>query len=140
MVSLGVAPGDVYSSARSVSQDGAVVVGQGDHQAIRWTAATGFVKLGDLQGGAGSSFATGVSADGTKVVGAGSTGPGEQAAFLWTPETGMRNLSEILTEQGVDLTGWGLYFASDISADGKTIVGSAYLDGQGTVGWILTLP
>jgi uncharacterized membrane protein len=140
LVSLGVAPGDTVSSARSVSQDGAVVVGQGNRQAIRWTSATGMLALGDLQSGAGTSFATGVSANGQKVVGSASTSPYEQEAFLRTPESGMRRLSDVLAEQGVDLSGWQLYFASDISADGKTIVGSAYLTGKGTVGWILTLP
>jgi probable HAF family extracellular repeat protein len=140
MVSLGVAPGDTRSSARSVSQNGSVVVGAGDRQAVRWTAATGMVGLGDLQAGAGTSFATGVSADGSKVVGAASTGPNEQEAFLWTAATGMRRLSEVLAEQGLELSDWQLSFASDISADGNTIVGSAWLSGQGNVGWILTLP
>jgi probable HAF family extracellular repeat protein len=144
MVSLGVAPGDTTSSARSVSADGAVVVGAGNfaggYQAIRWSAATGMVGLGDVPGGRGASFATGVSADGSKVVGSAGTAPNEQEAFLWTSETGMRCLRDVLAEQGVDLTGWQIYFASDISADGKTIVGGAWLSGQGNVGFILTLP
>jgi probable HAF family extracellular repeat protein len=139
MVALGVAPGDKISTARSVSQNGAVVVGRGDRQALRWTPETGMVSLGALQTG-GTSFATGVSADGAKVVGAASVAPNEQEAFLWTPEAGMRRLSDVLSERGVDVNGWQLYFASDISADGKTIVGSAYLSGRGTVGWIVTFP
>lgn len=144
MVSLGIVPGHSSSNARSVSADGAVVVGTGGfpggQQAIRWTAATGMVGLGDVPGGLGSSFATGVSADGSKVVGSASTGPNEQEAFLWTATTGMRRLRDVLEEQGVDLSGWQIYFASDISADGRTIVGSATLSGQGHVGFILTLP
>lgn len=144
MVSLGVAPGDVTSAARSVSRDGAVVVGSGafpgGQQAIRWTATTGMVGLGDVQGGAGSSFATGVSGDGSVVVGAAKTGANEQEAFLWTASSGMRRLRDVLAEQGLDLSSWQLQFASDISADGKTIIGSGWLSGQGQVGWILTLP
>jgi probable HAF family extracellular repeat protein len=127
-----------------VSANGTVAVGTGafpgGQQAIRWTAATGMVGLGDVPGGTAISFATGVSADGSRVVGAAGTGANEQEAFLWTPATGMRCIRDVLEEQGVDVSDWQIYFASDISADGKTIVGSAWLSGQGEVGWILTLP
>ena len=141
MVSLGVVPGEAKSQARSVSQDGSVVVGRGDLQAVRWTAAEGMVSLGALEGGTGTSGATGVSADGSKVVGIANIGESDQQAFLWTAATGMRRLSDVLTEQGVDLEDWQLYFASDISADGKTIVGEASRNGPGVdIGWILTLP
>jgi probable HAF family extracellular repeat protein len=144
MVSLGTAPGHTTSDARSVSANGTVAVGTGafpgGQQAIRWTAATGMVGLGDVPGGTAISFATGVSADGSRVVGAAGTGANEQEAFLWTPATGMRCIRDVLEEQGVDVSDWQIYFASDISADGKTIVGSAWLSGQGEVGWILTLP
>ena len=90
-------------------------------------------------GGLTNSFATGVNGDGSKVVGAAGAGSGQTEAFLWTAATGMRRLRDVLQEQGVDLSGWELSFASDISADGKTIVGSGSLSGQGNVGWVLTL-
>jgi len=140
MVSLGVVPGEAKSHARSVSQDGSVVVGRGDRKAVRWTAAEGMVSLGALPGGNDTSGATGVNADGSVVVGAANLGTPDQQAFLWTAATGMRRLSDVLAEQGVDVEGWQIYFASDISADGKTIVGSAWVNGQGDIGWILTLP
>ena len=140
MVSLGVVPGEAKSSAQSVSRDGSVVVGVGDRQAFRYTAAEGMVNLGAPGGGGGTSFATGVSADGSKVIGYARLRPRENAAFLWTAATGMRFLSDVLADQGVDVEGWVLTSANDISPDGKTIVGSGELEGQGYVGWILTLP
>ena len=43
---------------------------------------------------------------------------------MWTEETGMQNLKELLeTQYGLDLTGWALIRANAISGDGTTIVG-----------------
>jgi hypothetical protein len=42
----------------------------------------------------------------------------------------MRSLSSILASHNVDLTGWTLDVASDVSADGTTIVGQGTLNGR----------
>ena len=79
--------------------------------------------LGDLPGGNfSSSVAFSTSADGSVVVGI-SNGSTTPQAFRWDATTGMLDLKEILIDQGLDLTGWTLSFASGISADGRTIVG-----------------
>jgi len=120
MVGLGDLPGGrFFSIARDVSADGSVVVGRSDTSnstvAFRWTEADGMVRLSDLPG----SDAWGVSADGSIVVGS-----RRSEAFRWTESDGMRNLSNILTDDfGLDLSGWRLHTAADISADGLTIVG-----------------
>ena len=117
-------------SALGVSADGSVVVGSsksassggtGRTEAFRWTQATGMVGLGVLPGGYFSSSALGVSADGSVVVGYSDS---ENEAFIWNSTQGMRSLQQVLTnDYGLDLTGWFLYQANAISADGLTVVG-----------------
>jgi probable HAF family extracellular repeat protein len=129
-VGLGDLVGDQFQSESfGVSADGSVVVGtavadgaepgQGTRhlEAFRWTAATGMVGLGDIQGGDFRSDARGVSADGSVVVGWSSHASIDQEAFRWTSGTGMVGLGDI---QGGD-------FRSDargVSADGSVVVGS----------------
>jgi probable HAF family extracellular repeat protein len=97
MVGLGDLPGGTFSSnARGVSADGSVVVGganlfdydqRGD--AFIWTAAAGMKKVTDVLEAQGVdltgwqlSYATGISADGTRIIGFG-TGPhGNEVPWL----------------------------------------------------------
>ena len=112
------------STALDVSADGSVVVGVAyAGQASLWTEATGWVGLGDLPGGPSSGYALGVSADGSVVVGNSSVVSGAEA-FLWTASAGMRRLADVLVgDYGLDLTGWTLVDAMDVSDDGLRIVG-----------------
>lgn len=81
------------------------------------------VGLGDLAGGLFFSRATAVSADGSVVVGLSNVDTGSNA-FIWDAINGMQNLQAMLVSQlGLDLTGWVLHEATGISADGLTIVG-----------------
>ncbi len=123
MVGLGYLPGDGYlswGSARDVSADGGVVVGQSDFGAFRWTSGGGMVALGALPGKDGSS-ANGVSADGDVVVGEscdafihlenGQYVSRACEAFRWTSGEGMVGLG-------------GATSATDASADGAVVVGN----------------
>ena len=132
---LGFLPGasgdDNYSYGRAVSADGSVVVGKGTNasgyiEAFRWTQETGMVGLGDLPGGTFYSEARGISADGSIVVGVSMTPSGKNDAFVWDAHNGMRDLADLLTDAGVDLSGWLPLHANGISADGNTIVGLAH--------------
>jgi probable HAF family extracellular repeat protein len=132
MVGLGdLAGGSFDSRARSVSADGEVIVGDGQSssgmEAFRWTASGGMVGLGDLPGGSFGSMAFDVSSDGSIVVGysASSWAANDTwKAFIWDETNGMRNLRDVLVnDYGLDLTGWNLWMATGISADGLTIVG-----------------
>jgi len=128
MVGLSDLPGGNFSSrALDVSADGNVVVGVGHsasgYEAFRWTQDGGMVGLGDLPGGSFHSNAYAVSADGSVVVGFGDTDSGREP-FIWDAANGLRNLKDVLVNDfGLDLTGWTLIDANDISADGLTIVG-----------------
>jgi probable HAF family extracellular repeat protein len=133
MVSLGILPGADESDAYDVSADGSVIVGRNffpqgllhGWEAFRWTSGSGMVGLGYLPGGGFSSYASGVSADGSVVVGGSDSASGYQA-FRWTAGDGMRALWDVLLSQGIDpaADGWThLNTAENISADGNTIVG-----------------
>jgi probable HAF family extracellular repeat protein len=145
MIGLGDLQGGAFeSSAYDVSWDGGVVVGYGKSalgtEAFRWTAGDGMVGLGDLSGGAFDSQAEGTSADGSVIVGRASTAIGYEA-FIWNAAHGMRNLKDLLTNDcGLDLTGWTLNRATDVSADGRTIVGIGTRPGGNSDVWVATIP
>lgn len=128
IVGLGDLPGGPFvSAAFDVSGDGSIVVGASfsaasssstvipPTEAFRWTAETGIVGLGDLEGGGFSSFASGISSDGSVIVG-NSNGPQGTEAFRWTAETGLVGLGD-LPEGGFSSQ------AVRASADGSVIVG-----------------
>lgn len=125
MVGLGDLPGsEFYSTASATSADGAVVVGDatlglpGEHgeeirvkRTFRWSEATGMIDLGV------NISATGVSADGSVVVGWAADSLGYLDPFRWTLDTGI-----VWLEQP---GGGYLSRAFDISGDGSVIVGDS---------------
>lgn len=128
---LGDLPGASFSSiANGVSADGSVVVGRGSAfvtmhgepvsslEAFRWTQDGGMVDLGDLPGGLYGRTASGVSADGSVVVGASvNRAPvpnGE--AFRWRQSSGAVGLGDLPG-------GYSYSVATSVSADGSVIVG-----------------
>ncbi|MCY2951189.1 MAG: hypothetical protein NTU53_04335 [Planctomycetota bacterium] len=98
---LGRVPGDDASFPYAVSAHGPAIVGEsicGDYhndqhrEAFRWTPSHGMVGLGYLAG-LDHSWADGVSADGSVVVGfSGGRGEWPGRAFRWTQSGGMLDL------------------------------------------------
>jgi len=86
---------------------------------VAWAAlpslAQRLIWLGTLPGSDGS-WATGVSADGSVVVGVADSAAGKWRAFRWTAAGGMQDLG---TLGGDGSAAWG------VSADGSVVVGSA---------------
>jgi probable HAF family extracellular repeat protein len=118
---LGLLPGADNSWANAVSGDGLVVVGTSQcnscepyaSEAFRWVGGA-MAGLGDLPGGDSRSGATDVSADGSVVVGGGSSASGREA-FRWAGGA-MEGLG--------DLPGGDFYSAArGVSADGSVVVG-----------------
>ena len=143
LVSLGDLAGG-GSQANAVSADGLVVVGQGNSalgdEAFRWTSMVGLVSLGDLPGGAFCSIARSVSGDGSVVVGQGNSASGTEA-FLWDGVNGIQSLQDVLVSQlGLDLTGWTLLDALGVSSDGTTIVGVGVNPDGFTEAYIAVIP
>ena len=91
--------------------------------------------LGDLIGGAFHSIAESVSANGTIIVGSGTTASGEEAC-IWANGT-LTNLKTFLIDKyGLDISEWTLTTTKLVSADGKTFVGyGVNPDGQ-TEAWV----
>jgi probable HAF family extracellular repeat protein len=86
-----------------------------------------FQGLGDFPGGAFESAALRVSADGSVVVGNGTTALGQQA-FRWTQAEGLVNLGNVPT--GSFKQSW----AVGVSADGSLVAGYGDVDGSGWQG------
>jgi subtilisin family serine protease/uncharacterized membrane protein len=128
------------NSPLGISADGKVVVGfveGGTRQAFRWTAQTGPVNVDTVEGRYSEAAAT--SADGGVVVGYFNNSPTE-TAFRWTEVDGVRPVSDLLADAGIDVTGWRFRFANGVSADGTVIVGSGQTPSGENVGWVARLP
>jgi len=148
MVGMGDLPGSIFSSAAlAASANGSVIAGWGTDsagktEAFRWTASGGMQPLGDLPGGAFFSVANAVSGDGLTVVGRSNVGPTglDDAAFIWDQAHGMRNLRSLLiSNYGVDLTGWKLSSATGVNGDGTQIVGFGTNPQGGPEAWFVDL-
>lgn len=132
--SLGTLEGGAYSFASDISADGNVVVGIGDNaqggqRGWRYDVERRSMFDLGLYPGATSVAATGVSGDGSVVVGRASI-PGGFAAWLWTEETQMENLGDHLFKLGTDITGWSFQRAEAVSSDGTAIAGTGTFNGQ----------
>jgi probable HAF family extracellular repeat protein len=117
------------AGANAANTNGSVIVGAADGpsglEAFRWTSQ-GMVGLGDLSGGDFASTAYGVSADGHRVVGQGSSAANTTGeAFFWDDSGGLRTLKDAMAERGFEdpLSDWVFQVAKAISADGKVVVG-----------------
>jgi hypothetical protein len=103
---------------------GSAVHPDGPTYPCRWTAGTGgFEVLGtNLQGNA-----LAVSGDGSVIVGSASGLGG----LIWTAAGGLRPLQTVLVEDyGLNLDGWVIHAATDVSAAGDVIVGYGQHYGQ----------
>jgi uncharacterized membrane protein len=115
---------DPYSTATGVSGDGRVVTGYvnvSDVQtnAVVWSDPGGAIVVAD------NAMAVGVSGDGATVAGMTVVEGGASRAFTWTAATGLTFLAL------PDLTLASRALA--ISADGRVVVGSVFVDGSGWV-------
>lgn len=132
-----VLPGDLQPSNRSgavtdLSDDGSVAVGFSREAGFgwagfRWTAATGMVSLARTGDEQTFSPARACNADGSVIVGQTRTfGAANGAAYIWTAGDGLRRLRDVLVrDYGLadELQGWVLDEATDVSQDGRVIVG-----------------
>jgi probable HAF family extracellular repeat protein len=131
--------------AFAASFDGSVIVGRRwdgqvlRWQAFRWSEETGTMPVGDLPGGSVLSAAHDVSADGSVVVGW-SAAKNDETAFVWDEVHGMRDLHNVLIEQGVNLAGWHLSSVEAVSGDGLTLVGYGTNPAGNYEPWIAVVP
>lgn len=144
---ISTAAGDELSEAQDVSGDGQWVVGGGsfanDFEPWIWSESTGVQSLGlDCPGCfMPRGFATGVSDDGSVVVGfaRGFSGP-PIVGFIWTEDTGSVPLNDYVAGLGIDTGGFDFAQPLAISGDGRTIGGAGGLGFFPTDGFVITIP
>lgn len=134
----------VSSVANDVSSNGKVIVGSYlggiPQEAFRWRNGSAR-RLGGLWSIDVQSEAYGVSGNGSVVVGTAFTDLFQFEAFAWTPLAGMRNVKTVLEiDYGLNLSGWVLESAEDISSDGRTIVGWGINPSGAVEGWMAQIP
>lgn len=145
-------PGGTPSLATAVSADGTVVVGQVGSstasQAFRWKQGESTLMIGPLGSGTTAdthAAATAVSDNGKIVVGISHptflsyqgvvTGWNPGTAFRWAesgPYAGIKDLKQLLVDNGVNLDNITLVSVTGISADGQWIQGTAQVPGGET--------
>jgi len=142
--------GDCTSTARDISADGSVVVGEafgpppgqmmgGITLAFVWTAAEGMHWLPDIRRGIGAAAAYGINgratADGRSIIVGYATDSVRQWATVWM-DGSARTLESVLAAQGVHVPwGWRLETATATSADGRVIVGEGTRPDGRKAGW-----
>jgi len=106
----------------------------------RCSSTTGMVSLGDLWGGDVDSRSLDISADGTVIVGYGTSLIGREAC-LWDADRNIVTMHDLLTATyGLDLIGWTLMETTGISDDGQVFVGYGINPAGYGEAWIAVIP
>lgn len=136
--------GWAVAGAQAVSGDGSKVVGfssnagYSDSLGFLWTQSGGIRLLPRVQQGVSlQESATRVSADGSLIGGIFKTNEAGYRAAVWHPAFGGMSLNSYLARLGVDLDGWEFGFLAGISADGTSIAGSGWYNGNPRA-WLVT--
>jgi uncharacterized membrane protein len=146
LIGLGDVPGGFfYAIGEGISGDGTRIGGGARtgtmgslDEAFLWDAARGFVFTDPLRGAVDGSTIYALDRDGSIAVGYDGSVTG--GAMIWDETHGRRSVQEILDRRGVDLTGWLLRGARDISADGTVIVGTGTNPFGDNEAWLAVIP
>jgi hypothetical protein len=137
-------PGNAIGAGEvwGISSNGGYVVGNAAVGAFRWNGATGAQNIGAPAGAGSPTTAMGVSDDGTIVVGTAGSFFSGLKAFIWIEGSGMMLLDDYVTNVlGLTLpAGQSLQGATDITPDGRTIVGYIGSNSFQTDAFVLDLP
>jgi uncharacterized membrane protein len=119
--------------------DGSIIVGETNGEAVYWTEDTGLVGLGILDAGL-STRAFGISDDASVIVGqSGSFGQGYKA-FIWTEELGMVELRQLLLDNGAESVP-NLTWANSVAVTNTEIIVTGASGNQPfTEGYIARIP
>ena len=119
--------GNNVGEAGGISADGKTIIGSANPNPYVWNATSGLTYI--THPNASFSFkggATGISADGTKVIGyyrAFGAPPMSGEGFIWTAATGRINLNDYAVSLGIATNGVTMGLPLAISQDGKKIAG-----------------
>lgn len=123
------------SYATLVSSDGTVIAGQGNTSAntadtFIWKSGT-MTSIGSI--GSSYSFPMAINGNGNAIAGFNEDNVSfTDSPYYWSQTDGMKSFQQILTDKGVDLTGWDLdnYAGMYMSADGKTVLTTGIYNGD----------
>ncbi len=140
--------GATINQINDVSADGQWAVGAGfggtaSGAAYRFNTGSNALEMLPKLGGGPRDVATGVSGDGSVIVGyeeGATVSPTLRTAFIWTADQGTVSLGSFLAGLGLDSGGFNFTTPTAISADGLSIVGVGYLPGDSDAhGFIVNL-
>lgn len=115
-----------------MSPDGSVLVGvssfaNGTIRAVRWTGSD----AEDLRSLGGVASASSLVSDNGKLVfGIELTADYQTRAFRWTESGGMKLLTDVFTEGGLDVSGWDIDWVKATNADGTILAGTGTVEGS----------
>ncbi|MBW2937748.1 T9SS type A sorting domain-containing protein [Aureisphaera sp. CAU 1614] len=127
-------PMDEYNQlgeALAISSNGNWIGGIGDYannnEPWLWSEDTGYMSLGTLNPN-GTGYVTGISNDGSVVIGFFNVGPWDpHIPFIWTPAGGIQELNNFVSQTlGYDMGASPIYTANALSENGKYITGWGY--------------
>lgn len=153
MVPLASLPGSLddfnHAAVLDISPNGKYISGSdinGDFkiEAVLWTPNGEAKGLGHLPGDSNpiQTTAVNVSNDGRVVVGHGQNEGDYTRGFVWTPDTGIKLIEDVLRNNGLDdvADGWFIGAASGVSADGHWITGFGVNPDGYQEAWLAYLP
>jgi uncharacterized membrane protein len=141
---LPLSDGFENSRVEGISSKGNLMVGTGGlprRDPVVWTPGS-IVSLEDQMPVGMEGVARAISRNGTMIVGSMSIEYDTlKDAFLWTAGDGVMDLREYLVAHGIGVVPWNASIATDVSDDGRTIVGySVSLSPRRFEGWVVQLP
>jgi probable HAF family extracellular repeat protein len=123
------------SAANAISADGNTIVGEvwvstlSESKPFVWTESTGLNIIGAMWGLTG--YATGVSGDGSVVIGYSESFSSDETGFIWTATGGMKSVRTALDDLGVSASDWSSFgTTTSISLDGRYVVGTGVRNGH----------
>ena len=138
-----------HSAATGISADGQVVIGYSvsyvsEFEGFIWDQTNGMQSLGYIAGEPTpfSSIPNATTANGSVVVGNLQWTEGDEedtTPYIWDTVNGMQDMKAYLEGYGLDLDGWTLKDAVDISADGTVIIGNGINPDGNSEGWVASL-
>jgi len=119
--------------------DGSVIVGENNFEAVYWTPDDGLVGLGFIDQGVGTR-AFGISDDGSVIVGQAGDFFNGYKAFMWTEELGMVDLREYLVANGAGNMPLLTWANSVAVTDTEIVITGASGNPPFTEGYVATIP